>query len=81
MVERQTRMLQVHVPFGREGSNPFFRIFGKVAQLGTAPDSKSGKWTYSRAGSNPVLSLMTSYLFVYTKRAELISRYLYSCSF
>ena len=26
MVERQTRMLQAHVPFGREGSNPFLRI-------------------------------------------------------
>ena len=84
-------------PFGREGSNPFFRIFillgvlvlqlmlrfafspktkypilnasiepiqkllilncGKVAQLGTAPDSKSGKWILFMRGfkSRPFL--------------------------
>lgn len=26
MVERQTRMLQAHVQYGREGSTPFFRM-------------------------------------------------------
>ena len=29
VVERQTRMLQAHVPIGCEGSNPFLRIIYK----------------------------------------------------
>ena len=39
MVERQTRMLQAHVPFGREGSNPFSASWkGGPARYGTGPE-------------------------------------------
>lgn len=36
--------------------------FGKVAQLGTAPDSKSGKWTLFMRGfkSRPFLNIEKS---------------------
>lgn len=30
VVERQTRMLQAHVPIGCEGSNPFLRIIKEL---------------------------------------------------
>ncbi len=50
------RMLQ-HA-LSREGSNPLLHL-GKVAQLGTAPDSEIRQVDfYSRAGSNPVLFLL-----------------------
>ena len=56
MVERQTRMLQAHVPFGREGSNPFLRILERWPSSVRHRTRNPASGFYSRAGSNPVLS-------------------------
>ena len=56
MVERQTRMLQAHVPFGREGSNPFLRILERWPSLVRHRTRNPASGSSSRAGSNPVLS-------------------------